>query len=1537
MIRLLVTLALLLFALPAIAQDDDAADAERSLFLGFVEDQLSGPNREIRIGNIQGVLSSNATIGEITIADREGVWLRIVNASIVWSRSALILRQRLEIENLSAERIDVLRRPLPAEGLPAPEAAPSFAVPDLPIAVNLANLEVPLARFGPTVFGLESELSLQGRLRLEAGDLDTALEIVRLDGPGGQLALSAVYTAATGVMDIDLDLTEPENGVVANLLNIEGRPPVELRVAGSGPISDVNVEIALDVAEQQVLAGGVLLRQQAEGLSFHAQLAGPIATIVPAQFRPFFGDETALVARGLLPDPGGLRLDTLQLASGALHLDVIAETAADWFLQRLRVDAVIDDDTEAPVVLPVPGGRTTVGRAVLALAFGEGPDDDWTGALAIEDLSTPGFAVENVNLTLSGLAENIDDPLARRLTYAVEGTAQGITAADPQIDEALGERIELSLEGEWNAGEPLAIDEAILSARALDLIVSGTIEEFAFEGEIGVRTASVAPFSDLLGRPLSGAAELRASGEIWPVSGAFALLLDGRIEELRVGIEAVDNLMGGETVIAGRLERTETGLRTDDFRIANPQFELTADGDFATGAADFTFDLALEDLALVSPQAAGRLTATGRALGSEGRIALTSTVQVPTGRLAGRRLTDGVLAFEGELVEGDLGGFLTGSVFLDGVRAEVATTIAVEGQTWTLSAIDLRAGGARATGELTRLPQGLFDGRLQIAAPDVSTAAALLLVRASGAVDAELVLSAVDGRQDAAATATVRNLVLDGTRVGEAALNAQIADLFGVPRVEGTARATSVSVAGIDIETLELDAELEDDTTRFTASADLAGNVTAAAAGRLAPENGGYRVSLDSARIGRGIVAAVLVEPASVLVVGDRLAIDALVLDVAGGRVSVRGQVAEAFDLSLDVTALPLAIGNLVRPDLALGGTIDGTARVTGPRAQPDVAFDLRGRGIAAAPLREAGISSVSVDAEGETVGGRIRLQAALVSPEGVRAGLTGSIPAGTEGPVALDVTLGAFPLTIVNALAPGQGLGGTLTGTGRVTGTLAAPQVAFDLAGAALSAAALREAGIAALDVRAAGSFADGVVTLSSASATGPLGLSFAASGTLPVTGAGANLSFSGSVPLALANRFLLDRGTQVAGTLQVEGTLGGSLAQPIISASVTTAGAQVLDPLSNVGLRNLSLAASLRDNLVTITSASATLAAGGTVTASGTIGIDAAAGFPANLSVALVQARYTDGDFLVATASGNLSVTGALARSPLISGSIAVERAEIGVPENLGGGAAMIDVIHRNPPRPVRETLERARAPDGTPVPLERPNVPQLDITISAPNRIFVRGRGLDAELGGSLRITGSASNVQPVGGFQLIRGRLQILGQRITFDEGTVTLVGDLDPYINLVARTTGQDITVFITVTGRVSDLDISFSSQPELPEDEVLARLIFNRGIGELSPLQLAQLAIAAADLAGGGDTGLLGSLRAATGLDDLDVITDAEGNVAVRAGRYIQENVYLGVEAGARGSARATINLDITEDIRARGAVGTDGESSLGIFFERDY
>src|SRR5690606_16976815 len=219
-----------------------------------------------------------------------------------------------------------------------------------------------------------------------------------------------------------------------------------------------------------------------------------------------------------------------------------------------------------------------------------------------------------------------------------------------------------------------------------------------------------------------------------------------------------------------------------------------------------------------------------------------------------------------------------------------------------------------------------------------------------------------------------------------------------------------------------------------------------------------------------------------------------------------------------------------------------------------------------------------------------------------------------------------------------------TLSGAARVTGTTAAPQATFDIRGTGLRAAPLATAGIQSLEATAAGRFANETVTLSSVSVTGPQGLGLNASGAVPLSGSGLALDLSGSAPLALANRFLADRGTQLSGTVELSGSVSGSLQQPAIRGMASTSGAQVVDPDSNVRLRDINVMASMEGETVTIRSANAALATGGTISASGTISSNASAGFPADLRVGLNQARYTDGDMVVATVSGNLALAGPL-----------------------------------------------------------------------------------------------------------------------------------------------------------------------------------------------------------------------------------------------------------------------------------------------------
>lgn len=1420
-----------------VAQDVLTMDNEeqKDWLTSFVQDRLSTPERQIRLSNIDGALGSDVSIREITISDADGVWLRVNNARLTWNQAALFAG-RLEIRALTADSIEYIRNAIPVEGavdLPPPEAGGGFQVPELPVAVILEQLSVPSVTFGESVFGLGSAISLAGAMTLDGGNLDANLDIVRLDGPGGTLDLDVAFRNADDTIDLGLALVEPENGVIANLLNIENRPAMTVRLNGSGPVTDLRTELTLEANGQTALSGVAEVNQQAGGIAVEADLRGPLATLIAEPYRPFFGTETALTANAVIHSEGGISVSGLRLTGGQLSLEAAAETTPDNFLKTLALNAVIADPAGGQVVLPVPGSATRVGSAQLAIGFGGETEESWTATLAVAGFETRGFAADNLAVTLGGIAANLSDPATRRLTFNGDGALSGIAGSE-EIEAALGDGIGIGIAGLWNAGEPVQLAEFRVAGQALTAALSGQLDGLDFRGDIALETSSIAPFSGLAGRDLAGSLTLNASGAIMPLTGGFDLTLDGTGSNLAIGDKLADGLLAGSVELSGRVARTEAGLTADDFRIANDQVQLLADGTYSNALADFRFDLDLSDLALLSDQASGALKVVGTAKGQESVIDLDLDATVAAGTLAGRQLRDGALSFEGRYDVDRLDGNIAGAAALDGYRTTLAADVSVTPSEQRLADLDFQAAGTRITGGVARdVATGLLNGGLEVVSPDISVPAALALLEASGSINAEVTLAPAEGKQGATVRGDVRALAVNDISIGAADISATIGDLFGVPAIDGIANARDVSAGGVDIETLTARANQTGETTVFDAQAALATGTDIDLAGALTPIDQGYRLAVERAQLQQGQLSARLSQPTELVVSGSNVALDAVRFDVGSGSITATGSAGERLDVALDISALPLSIANAVAPDLGLAGMINGRASITGTGSDPQVSFEARANGI---------------------------------------------------------------------------------------------------------NAAAIRDFGIAPLDATASGTFRDGTVTLAAMSATGNGGLTLRGSGTVPLDGGALDLAVTGSAPLVLANRFVAERGGQLSGVLTLDARISGSLASPQFGGRVSTSGAGYVDPELNLRLQGISGSASLNGTNLVIDNLSAGLATGGSVAASGSVGLTG--GFPANMRLALNSARYADGNLFVATLSGNLALTGNLTGSPLLSGDVMVEEANITVPENFGGGAQLIDVDHVHAPPAVEQTLQRARIDDrtGAPIPQTRPAGLLLDVNVSAPNQVFIRGRGLDAEMGGSVRLTGPINDIQPVGGFSLNRGRLAILGQRVTFDTGTVTLVGDLDPFLNLVARIEGEGITVFVTVSGRASEIDVSFTSSPMLPQDEVLSRLIFNRSMGELSPLQLAKLAGAAAELVGGGGgNGLVDSLRGAAGLADLDIVTDDKGNVAVQAGTYIQDNVYLGVQAGAGGQSKVTINLDVTDDLKVTGAAGQDGNSSLGVFYEKDY
>ena len=447
-----------------------------------------------------------------------------------------------------------------------------------------------------------------------------------------------------------------------------------------------------------------------------------------------------------------------------------------------------------------------------------------------------------------------------------------------------------------------------------------------------------------------------------------------------------------------------------------------------------------------------------------------------------------------------------------------------------------------------------------------------------------------------------------------------------------------------------------------------------------------------------------------------------------------------------------------------------------------------------------------------------------------------------------------------------------------------------------------------------------------------GPAGMQVSLSGEVAADAATADLTATGAIPLSLANRQIAPN--IVEGSLRFDLGVRGPLDPSSVSGTLTTSGATLSLPAQKMAFDSINSTIGLSAGRANI-DANLSVATGGALRISGPVNIGAP--FAGDLTVLIDNMGIVEPGLLQTTASGQISASGPLTGGARISGQINFEEVGIQVPSTTGAASAALPGLqHVNEPGAVRQS--RARAGLIETQTASGGNTPPygLDVLISAPSRIFIRGRGLDAEMGGSLRISGTTNDVVPTGRFELIRGRLNILGQRLDLTEGYIEPQGDLDPYMQIIAEASAGSTDVRFVIEGPISAPELTMTSSPELPEDEILSRFLFGRDLTEISALQALQIADAISQLSGRGP-GAIGSVRAGLGLDDLDVSTTDTGETTVRAGKYLSENLYSDVSRTTEGESEINLNLSITPNLTARGTARTDSSTSLGIFLEKDY
>ncbi|PKU22154.1 translocation/assembly module TamB domain-containing protein [Telmatospirillum siberiense] len=651
-------------------------------------------------------------------------------------------------------------------------------------------------------------------------------------------------------------------------------------------------------------------------------------------------------------------------------------------------------------------------------------------------------------------------------------------------------------------------------------------------------------------------------------------------------------------------------------------------------------------------------------------------------------------------------------------------------------------------------------------------------------------------------------------------------------------------------------------------------------------------LALADDKVGHATLEGTLADPQGHPNLALRLAAD----DIAAG-----GMTGSA---SLDAGGPPEKLA------LRLQGALEiaGSPAVVSAEALLDTAHSRLG--VSAMQARYCGgtarlLEPASVDfAKGVSLGGvRIGLGRTTMDLAG-RLSPKFDLTASLSGTVA-DLPAGCLPLPLSQ---------GGVTVQAKITGTPDAPEGSFQISGRDLR---MRGAPtVAPAFLQASGEIHGRILRLMAELKAGKA-VDFHLSGAVPLDPGGSlEMKATGALDLAMLTPILVADDRSVQGRLTLDAVVGGSMASPCVSGTADLTGGAIHDFSQGFALQAVN--AKIDADCAQLRLSSFTAKAGpGTVSATGRLDLGAE-GMPVDLTISASNARPLASDLLTADLDAEMTLRGPAAGPLLLAGNILVRRADINIPDSFASSVAVLDV-HRPgeiPPPPPPET------PLG------------LDLTLRAPDRIFVRGRGVDAELSGQIRIEGTSLDPKVSDGFNLRRGSYSLASKTLDFQSGRVAFDGmgverRIDPTLHFVAQTSSGTVTATLTISGYADAPKIELSSTPSLPQDEILAQLLFGQSVKQLSPLQIAQIAQSVAALTNlGGGLDPLSAIRRGLGLDRLSTGGESGGSGAsLQAGKYVAEGVYVGAQQGISDGTRAQVQIDLTEHLKLETTIGTGGSA----------
>ncbi|WP_426336917.1 translocation/assembly module TamB domain-containing protein [Pseudoduganella sp. R-31] len=231
-------------------------------------------------------------------------------------------------------------------------------------------------------------------------------------------------------------------------------------------------------------------------------------------------------------------------------------------------------------------------------------------------------------------------------------------------------------------------------------------------------------------------------------------------------------------------------------------------------------------------------------------------------------------------------------------------------------------------------------------------------------------------------------------------------------------------------------------------------------------------------------------------------------------------------------------------------------------------------------------------------------------------------------------------------------------------------------------------------------------------------------------------------------------------------------------------------------------------------------------------------------------------------------------------------------------------------------------------------------IDLEADLGDDFTLRGKGLDAQLAGTVRVRMADRRAPRVNGsIRVVSGTYAAYGQRLAIERGVLNFTGAYDnPGLNIRAvrkRPEGDELSetnveAGVEVRGTALAPSAKLVSTPSVPDSEKLAWMVLGHGTADMAGNEMSLLGTAAGALLGGSGGP---SLANRVGLDELGV-SQAKGleSTVVTVGKKLSSRAYISFEQGA-GTATSLVKLRYKVNNRVTLQVQTGTNNALDVLY----